>query len=855
MSVWNEIRELIDQRASDQVTRRVLELSDDERREVARELPGYVRSGRNDQAWDWGMVRADSLRVAGLGCIGGPAAAADWVTRRDLRSRSGPGERVVPQAAEVVAGRPAAWKAEVGRRIAARLRATETAGWQLDLWWLSAHLIREAGEPAPALDAFTIGWIATARFQPDRFVHDPFFVAAVPHIFEAEGIGRLLAWDDPARENSLQAALVAHIDRRVLLDGCVRRFLRGGTEYDLRWFVRLHESLAPTPAEVAERLRDYVRLLPVVPGPVAELAFARVRAADEAAPLDAALFAEVAGSLLFRAEKKIVRAALIWLDRTAQIHDRVTATVEAATGVFAADWADLADRAVKLAVKHAPRAEPRTGELVRSAAAGLPVGLRVQIAAAYGDVETVRAAEPAFGRIPVLGELWAPIASAAELADEAAAAKQEDFRFAGWADAERLLAGLVALGPSARAEIDRATWARTSWYTTDLRPRNGPNLILTALMAGTERVAAGTGRYEDRAAHRWSVPPLDQVIHARWLEAARRIGAQPFLLATPTEPNGQIDPDVLVDRLRRFEEAGLEPGPRDFEQALLRLPPAASAEATRLTSPAGRALRAWLENGGPPAPDVRTGPVKVLVREDRSHGDGEVPKIRVLPTASWDADLETARELGSLAVPEGEAPWDISETVAWWPATLPSHRELVAAHLLAARSSRTYSGEAEDSSLALALAAADGPAGTATAAILAHGLTVGTSAHRASAVGALLTFAARDSLPAADLGRIVPFLVTTDGLKLTRLAGSLALATSVGARLWPLFETLLPALLSEDAVSAHRSLPDLLSLATTAAARTPSTAPLPALIPLTSHSATTRLAREATRLHQALSSA
>lgn len=388
MSVWNEISALIEQSASDEVTRRVVGLSDDERREVARELPGYLRSRRGDPTWVWHRGRIDSLRVAGLGCIGGAAAAADWVAQRSLRNPTGPGKQVVAQAAEVVAGRPDAWKAEAGRRIAARLRMTETDGWQLDLWWLSAHLLREAGEPPPALDAFTVGWIATARFQPDKFLHDPFFVAAVPHIFESAGVGRLLIQSRASQGDPMHAALIAHIDRRILLDGCVRRFLRGGTVHDLRWFVRLHEILAPTPAETAERLRDYVRLLPVAPGPVAELAFAQVRAADEATPLDAALFAEAAESLLFRAEKKIVRAALVWLAKTARSHDRVPATIEATTGVFATDWTDLAERAVKLTVEHAPHVEPKTSDLVRSAAAELPAVLQAQIAAAYGDVAT-----------------------------------------------------------------------------------------------------------------------------------------------------------------------------------------------------------------------------------------------------------------------------------------------------------------------------------------------------------------------------------------------------------------------------------------------------------------------------------
>ncbi|MFC7110969.1 hypothetical protein ACFQQB_67575 [Nonomuraea rubra] len=57
------------------------------------------------------------------------------------------------------------------------------------------------------------------------------------------------------------------------------RFLRGGEPQDLRFFVRLHTLLDPTPAESAPRVRDYLRLLPSAPGTVAELAAGQVRAA------------------------------------------------------------------------------------------------------------------------------------------------------------------------------------------------------------------------------------------------------------------------------------------------------------------------------------------------------------------------------------------------------------------------------------------------------------------------------------------------------------------------------------------------------------------------------------------------
>ena len=54
-------------------------------------------------------------------------------------------------------------------------------------------------------------------------------------------------------------------------------------------------------------------------------------------------------------------------------------------------------------------------------------------------------------------------------------------------------------------------------------------------------------------------------------ESLRRAGRVPFLLSTPSRPNGGLDLDVLVDRLRHSAEVGF--GPLDLLQAILRLRP------------------------------------------------------------------------------------------------------------------------------------------------------------------------------------------------------------------------------------------------------------------------------------------
>jgi hypothetical protein len=84
-------------------------------------------------------------------------------------------------------------------------------------------------------------------------------------------------------------------------------------------------------------------------------------------------------------------------------------------------------------------------------------------------------------------------------------------------------------------------------------------------------------------------------------------GAQPFLLAVPTLATGALDADVLVGRLSKLEELGVEPAPFDLAQALLRVAPASDPQtltsAGELHSEAGQRLARWLRDGGLPHQD------------------------------------------------------------------------------------------------------------------------------------------------------------------------------------------------------------------------------------------------------------
>ncbi|MFV2179344.1 DUF6493 family protein [Actinomadura sp. LOL_016] len=452
MTAWDGVRDAIDRKDPGRVMALVRKLDDAGRREVADALPGRLRELRAGAEWgilEHGLI--EPLLLAGAGTIGGAAAAATWLCRRELEVRPGRLQRsgLVRDLDKVTAARPAGWRADVGQRIADRLRVSDD---RLEsLWHMSASLTLSAGADAPAADGFVVGWALIA--DPSGLADDPFLDALVPRLFDADGVGAALADDetrarwDREREGTWAEALAGltgtgRLDRTALIDGCVSRFLRGGTARELRFFVRLHDRLDPADGEAAARVRDHVRLLPAAPSTVADLALRQVRLADDREPLDASLFGEAADALAFRPEKKLVRTGLTWLDRTARLRDRVDATVRAVSAVFTSEALDLRERAVKIAVKHAGRVDGATRDAVRDAAAELPGDLRAAIAAAYGDVEASAGPAPVPSGPPpfVPRTPPAPIASLAELAEEFTRLRHAEFV---WEPTERFLAALV----------------------------------------------------------------------------------------------------------------------------------------------------------------------------------------------------------------------------------------------------------------------------------------------------------------------------------------------------------------------------------------------------------------------------
>jgi hypothetical protein len=240
------------------------------------------------------------------------------------------------------------------------------------------------------------------------------------------------------------------------------------------------------------------------------------------------------------------------------------------------------------------------------------------------------------------------------------------------------------------------------------------------------------------------------------VEAAR--APVPMLMSTPTQLNGQLDPAVALHRLQTAESEGRQPWTVDLAQAMLRLPrevdSAVAAAAARLRSPAGLTFAQGLHNGH--FDPVSTPKVqRSKTKEDYSWWEGqrvEQRKVVALEPAGEVSPIQ--RALFQLI------PMDVPQRPEWWQsqwlllssATLPSHREVVAAHALPILAAQSDADSGRNAAQLLPLLAkCEGPCGPAVALALVYGLTAHQLADRVAAVDALITFGPAAS--AEEIGR------------------------------------------------------------------------------------------------------
>ncbi|MER7360248.1 DUF7825 domain-containing protein [Nonomuraea dietziae] len=869
MNPWQEVVERIEAGDNKDLVELLRGFGEVGRRAVAVQLPAYL-AGRVGQGWEarWEVRdRAAGFRLAGAACLGGVAQVAAWLNRRELRDVSAP-ETDAARILSLIEDRPVKWREELAVRLVRRLRPLTRRAWPRsgEGWELAAALVLETGVDVPDSDAFVAGWAwrLTERRQTGEahdLAQDPLLDQMVPRLFHAQGVAEALAWENGRSTTVIdelaELAAAGRVSRRTLLEGCASRFMAGGEGGELAPFVTLWRRLG---AEVAEiPVLDFVRLLPSAPALLVELMAEELRRADAAGAVDDELWAEAVQALTFRAEKKHVTAGLRWIAEAAP--SRAEGALPALATVFGQDTPALRDRAVRLAVALAPHAGEPAREAVRQEAGLLPDGPRGRIAAAFGEVAAAPAEPLAVAVLMArdLPGLPPPIASAAELAVWLEAEPAAPAQF------ERALAALVELSHRDRVAVARALrpWLESRWWRPldadghfyGLAENHGVLLARCALaVVSPDHSRAITTRLTGE--RHFAEPPLTLFVRRRFHEIIERLEAGatvPVLLAAPTAPTGHVDAETLVTRMELLD--GAEPLEADFLQALLRLPrrsePALAVRAGRLTSRAGAVLAAWLRDGGLPDPVVGWAVEPVRRRSPYSSLMEEVVEAhaRLEPATTLPAPLtEPLSELWALERTTGYPGY--AHDLEWWPSIMPSHREVLAAHLL------EYLPTSGDTEVLAALVHGEGPLGAATAGVIAVGMGHERRRQRAAAGDALITLAARGQLPAADLGAAVASLLQAGLLKLNRVTAVLEEVVMAGAHaeVWSVLAAALPPILPRQGHRPAPGLGDLLAVAVRAATLSGASADLEGLAELAARKGGSRVVEQARSLAQVVAS-
>ncbi|MEU2078881.1 DUF6493 family protein [Streptomyces sp. NPDC013489] len=779
---------------------------------------GQLKSLRSEvRGWDWkrwneATAVRRALYVAGAGCQTGAAATATWLGGRDLLSwRSEDGTLVL----QVLAGRDQEWTADVAQRLAARPAVAESS------YGLIRGLVERSGCAVPATDGYVLAWtreITDARLL-ERLREDTHTRVLVPHALAMAETPDRLTWsvgpEAPTHWPTALATLVAEgvLDRAQVVDLCVSRLLRGGRARDLRFPLEVLRLVEPSADERRERIPDWIGMTADAPSPVAGYAQEVLAGLAADGALSAGVLAEMTGGVLFRTEKKLVRAQLTLVGKVlAREPGAVAELLPAVAEAFGHEDTAIQERALKLVGRHAASVDASVRRELAEQAGQLSPVHRPAAAALFGSDLEVAVGVPYEEILPPVPERErvAPPATSVE------ALVEELLTRGGYQDSaafERTLDGLVRLARRDRAGLEAAVreafpaehWEQQHYFSHHTQ---GVEVVLAGLLGLLPgwRVDAGRAKGNNRKACHHEA--LSGIMDARLWEMAGLIGtdALPFLLAAPTLHTGEIDPMVLVERLSGYREAGVEPAPADFAQALLRVgrrdPSGARAaeEAVALGTRAGDRLAAWLRAGEPLGTRVRFLPRgKDRASQKWWLTDRTVVEIDDRPVVRKEFPAPFRWLGGELAAtPRRCYHW--LDTRAHWGAALPVDREFVAACVLSSLASGADADQRGVTEPLTALAEAGGPAGRAVHLAVAFGLGSQDADDRLRAVDALLVLASRGDLDARRLGTELAWLVLEGSVKPNRLADALRTTAATGAygTVWAVLEPILPELLGAE---------------------------------------------------------
>ncbi|WP_225803980.1 DUF6493 family protein [Streptomyces sp. NK15101] len=809
------------------------------------------------------LIRS-ALYVAGAGCLPTAAAAASWLGARDLLMW----EKDGALALEALGDRDPEWAADLAGRLAKRRAVAENS------YTLLHGLVVRSGYTVPPTDGYVTAW--TWHITDDRLVErlreDPQTPVLVAHALAMaeppERLARTLGRRPQRHWPTALRTLVGEgvLDRARVLDVCVSRLLRGGPVRNLRLPLEMVRLLEPDAEALRERIPDWVGIASDAPSLVAGYAQDVLTELASAGTLPVGALAEMTAGVLFRTEKKLVRAQLALVGKVlAEEPGAAGELLPAVTEAFGNEDTGVQERALKLVGRHLPAVDAEVRRELAEAAGMLSPTHRRAAEELFGadlGQGTAFPYEEILPPVPEVQRLAPPATTVEELVAQLVVRRlsEEPAAF------ERALDGLVrhahrdraAVAEAVREAFPRPRWEQEAHYFT--YETHGIHVVLAGLLGLLDPALVDFRRTQGPGADSCLHQGLSGVLDARLWEVAGLVGtdALPFLLATPTWSTGAIDPAVLVERLREYRDAGVEPAPADLAQALLRVlragPSArrATEEAAALGTPAGLRLAAWLREEAAVGATVRLLPRD----EDRTPKRWWLADRIVVDLVEHQAVLAefppAFQWLGGAleAAPRRCHHW--VEGRAQWAPVLPADRELLAACLLPALVHCAEGDSRGGTEPLTALAETDRPVGRAVLLALAFGLGCVDADDRLRAVDAVLVLAARRELNARRLGTELAWLVVEGAVKPNRLADAARTAAATGAygTVWAVFEAMLPEVLAP--ARPVRGLGEVLAVAADCVERCGAVGEVAGLAALASGRGSTQLAVQARRLLSAL---
>ncbi|MFJ8636577.1 DUF6493 family protein [Streptomyces sp. NPDC093568] len=864
-------------------------MTDAERRAFFPELKALRKELRADQ-WTPQARRAyPALHAAGAACQTGAAGVAGWLAGADMRWwPASPGVLI-----DVLGDRSPGWLGDVAHRIAERPPTARVP------YELMAGLVRLSGCPVPTTEAYVHGWVdhighvwQRGDTVLDRLRKDPHLAQLTAALFETNDIGGRLAWTPDEGPNSWTEALAqltaqGVLDRKATVDACMARLLRGGPVADHRVFLRMLRAFGLSRDEEREHTADWLALAADGASVVAAHAQSVLASLALDGELTARQLAEMSGAVLFRTEKKLVRAQLVLLGK---VITRDASTAEellpAAAQAFGHADSEVQERALKLVERHVRKV---VGSDVReelgSAADQLIPALRKRAAQSLGVSSVASEPVPYEEVLPPAPEpvrLAPAPESAVELAEEVGALLASGGDVAAF---ERTVDGLVrhayrdrdTLLEALEPVVAQRWWDEqepryafnvddyfsrhhgSSWHHGLVSAAHGLELLLATLRGRVRTATLHDALRRETVTGGCGHSALAGAFEARIREVAYRLRSEPlpFLLSRPTWGTGLLEPDELVARLGEYERLGARVSEADFAQALLRVrrgdravAEAAAERAAALGTAEGKRLARWLTADSPTAPTCRRriSTDRILVET------GEIAELQQdFPPAFG----ELGRPVTGFRDRWHCYHWSEGMTPHWL-ALLPERRELVAVRMLGDLAAVAVDDTRGQGSVLPQLAESGGEAGEAVRLCVAYGLGARYPEDRLAAVDALLVLAARGQLDADRLGADLGQLIRRGAVKPSRLVESArtAAATGANATVWGVLRHTLPVLLADlatgETAAPARGLADLLAVAAECAERTGAREEVPHLAGTAERRGSSRLVAQARRLHCAL---